>query len=329
MRGSRTIQSIAALPAAELIARTLASIAPRRRDVLAVLTFHRVAPAARVVPGLLSATPESFARLLDVLAGHFRFLPIDALLERERGGAPLPPRSLLVTIDDGYRDVADHVWPELNRRGLPATLFVPTAYPGSPETSFWWERAWAAIDATDRPALTVDGRARPLLSAPDKATAYRAVRTFLKSQPHDALEPSVVWLEEELGFAPGQRPEPSGRSLDWPALRELQTAGLALGSHTRTHPLLTRVDDRALDDEIGGGVSDLAREVGSDLGAFAYPSGEVHDAAVASARRAGIRVAFTTERGVNDLRDGRWLNLRRINVGLATPPSLILAQAAR
>jgi peptidoglycan/xylan/chitin deacetylase (PgdA/CDA1 family) len=329
MRGSRIVRALAAVPPAERIARALASAAPRRRDVLAVLTFHRVAPTAGAVPGLLSATPETFARLLDVVADRFRIVSIDEILERERGGAPLPPRSLLLTIDDGYRDVADHIWPELTRRGLPATLFVPTAFPGSPDATFWWERAWAAVEATDRPHLTVDGRSLPARTAAERASAYRAVRSFLKSLPHDRVEPSVAELEDQLGFPAGRRPEPSGRSLDWPALRALRAAGLALGSHTRTHPLLTRVGDRALADEIGGGVADLAREAGSDLPAFAFPSGEARDAADASLREAGIRVAFTTERGVNDLRDGRWLRLRRINVGLATPPSLILAQAVR
>ena len=44
---------------------------------------------------------------------------------------------------------------------------------------------------------------------------------------------------------------------------------------------------------------------------------------------AGIRAAFTTERGVNDLRNGDWLRLGRINVAVGTPSSLILAQAVR
>ena len=59
MRGSGRIRSIAAVPPAERIARAVARVVPRRRDVLAVLTFHRVAPTARVVPGLLSATPHN------------------------------------------------------------------------------------------------------------------------------------------------------------------------------------------------------------------------------------------------------------------------------
>jgi peptidoglycan/xylan/chitin deacetylase (PgdA/CDA1 family) len=329
MRGTRTIRAIAALPAAERIARLLARVTPRRRDVLAVLTFHRVAPVEGVVPGLLSATPDGFAHLLDLLGERFRILPIEAVLERERGGAGLPPRSLLVTFDDAYRDVADHAWPALADRGLPATLFVPTAYPGHPDRSFWWERAWAAIEATDRPAVTVDGRSMALGSPADRLAAYRALRAWLKSGRHDEIEGRLAPLEDELAVPGGRRAEPSGRSLDWTALRDLRAAGLALASHTRTHPLLTRIGDDALAEEIAGGVDDLARETGSELAAFAYPSGAFDDRAAAAVGAAGIRLAFTTERGVNDLGDGDWLRLRRINVSVATPPSLILAQAVR
>jgi peptidoglycan/xylan/chitin deacetylase (PgdA/CDA1 family) len=329
MSVSATIRSIAELPPAERIARALARAIPRRRDVLAVLTFHRVAPVDGVVPALLSATPDGFARLLDLLGEHFRVLTIDDLLERERGGAALPPKSLLLTFDDGYRDVADHAWPALVERGLPATLFVPSGYPGRPDTAFWWERAWAAIQATSRQAVTVEDRSMPLVSAADRAAAYRAIRTLLKAGPHQEIDPSLTRLEEEL-LAPGApRSVPSGRSLDWPDLRDLRGAGLALGSHTRTHPLLTRVDERTVAEEIVGGVDDLARETGSDLPAFAYPSGEVPERAEAILGEARIRVAFTTRRGVNDLRDADWLRLRRINVAVGTPTSLILARAVR
>ena len=329
MRGSAAIRSIAGLPVADRIVRALAAVAPRRRDTLAVLTFHRVAPPDRVVPGLLSATPDGFGRLLDLAAEHFRVVGIEAVVERAQGGAALPPRSLLLTFDDAYRDMAETVWPALAERGLPAVLFVPTAFPADPGRVFWWERIWAAIQATQRRTVVVDGRTLPLTTAAERASAYRAIRTVLKASPHDRLEPSVAELERQLIDDLGARPEPSGRSLDWGALIEMRQSGLRLGSHTRTHPLLTNVDDETLTREIRGGIDDLAREGGSDLPAFAYPSGAFDARAVDAVRAAGIRAAFTTERGVNDLRNGDWLRLRRINVAVGTPSSLILAQAVR
>jgi peptidoglycan/xylan/chitin deacetylase (PgdA/CDA1 family) len=329
VRGATTIRFLAALPPADRLLRAILQRVPRRRDVLAVLTVHRVAPADRVVPGLLSATPDGFARLLDLIASEFHVLTIEEVLERERGGPGLPPRSLLLTFDDGYRDIADHAWPALAARGMPAVVFVPSAFPGHPERSFWWERGWAAIEATRRPNVVVGGTTLPLRSPGERAAAYRAVRTLLKAGPHRDVEDVVASLEDALADGGEPRAEPSGRSLDWDELRALHLAGLAVGSHTRTHPLLTRVDRPAIAEEIRGGVDDLIRETGSSLAAFAYPSGEVPDHVEPILRDAGIRVAFTTQRGVNDLRAADWLRLRRINVAVATPPSLILAQATR
>ena len=297
--------------------------------MLAVLTFHRVAPPDGVVPGLLSATPDGFARILDRVASEFHVVSVEDVLERERGGPGLPPKSLLLTFDDGYRDVADHAWPALVARGLPAVLFVPSAFPGRAEAAFWWERAWAAIDATRRPVVTVGADSLPVRTGAEKVAAYRAVRALLKAGPHQDIEDLVSALEDELAGGDGATAEPSGRSLDWAALRRLRQEGLALGSHTRTHPLLTRVDRRTMTEEIAGGVDDLARETGSRVPVFAYPSGDVPDDGDVILREAGVRLAFTTRRGVNDLRRVDWLRLRRINVAVATPPSLILAQATR
>ncbi|HEV7810803.1 MAG TPA: hypothetical protein VGO64_09390, partial [Candidatus Limnocylindrales bacterium] len=147
MRTRRMLRSVAGLPLVERAVRALATRVPRRRDILAVLTFHRVVAADGVVPGLLSATPEGFAAMLDIMMDAFTVISIADVLARRDGGPPLPSRSLLLTFDDGYEDLADHAWPALVARGLPAIVFVPTAFPagpGRPGAAFWWERLWAA-----------------------------------------------------------------------------------------------------------------------------------------------------------------------------------------
>jgi peptidoglycan/xylan/chitin deacetylase (PgdA/CDA1 family) len=114
--------------------------------------------------------------------------------------------------------------------------------------------------------------------------------------------------------------------LGWEALRDLRAAGVALAPHTRTHPLLTRVPAAAATTEITGSRDDLTRETGSELAVLAYPSGATSVAVADAARAAGIEIAFTTERGTNDLRTADWLALRRINVSVRTPDALVRAQ---
>lgn len=62
------------------------------------------------------------ARLLKLL--RYRALPFDRLVALLRSGAELPPRSVVITFDDGYRDNLEIAWPVLRRRRLPPTIFL-------------------------------------------------------------------------------------------------------------------------------------------------------------------------------------------------------------
>jgi peptidoglycan/xylan/chitin deacetylase (PgdA/CDA1 family)/GT2 family glycosyltransferase len=75
-------------------------------------------------------------------------------------------------------------------------------------------------------------------------------------------------------------------------IRRLECAGWEIGHHTRTHPVLTTLDDDQLDEEIVGGKRKLEALLGHPVSTFAYPFG-VHDIRVRrAAKRAGFRAAF-------------------------------------
>ena len=324
------IRRVAGSPPFERFVDVLERLVPARPDSLAVLTFHRVtADGPGVVPGLLSATPAGFAALLDRLTKRHSIVGVDDVLQRARGGAPLPRRALLLTVDDAYTDFAEHAWPALRERGLPVVLFVPTGYPDAPDLAFWWERLHAAIASTDLAAIDGPDGPMPVATLPERQAAYRRLRAWLKAMPHDDMLGRVDNLVAALGAAGEAEAKPDGRVLGWDELRRLRAEGVSLAPHTRTHPLLSRVSREAGDTEITGSREDLARLTGSELPVFAYPSGATSPDAVGAARQAGIEVAFTTERGVNDLRAIDWLALRRINVSARTPTALVRAQVLR
>lgn len=82
--------------------------------------------------------------------------------------------------------------------------------------------------------------------------------------------------------------------LDWDALARLAAEGVTLGAHTRTHPDLRGVDERALDEEMDGSATSIAERTGTRPVAFAYPYGMVN-AAVTRAAARHFRYACTTE----------------------------------
>ncbi len=306
-------------------------IAPRRRGVLSILTYHRVdEPAARpdLLPSLISASPAAFAEQMAMVARAFDVVSLGDVLDALDRPERLPRRAVLLTFDDGYRDFLTHAWPVLRAASLPATLFVPTAFADDPTRSFWWDRLWAALVGTSRqePIPTPLG-ALPVGRA-HAATTASTLRTWLKELDHDAAMAEVDALVGELG-EPSPPDQPA--VLGWEDLRRLASDGVTLAPHTRTHPLLDRVPLERAVDEIAGSHADLERELGGTASVprvLAYPSGAYGGSAPEAAERAGMHLAMTTDRGGNDLRRADRWRLRRINVGGRASTPLVRAQLA-
>jgi peptidoglycan/xylan/chitin deacetylase (PgdA/CDA1 family) len=280
--------------------------------ILPVLTYHRVDEPERtpdLYPGLIGATPAEFDEHMRFLAAFHSPLSLPELLAIRRGEAPLPPRAVMVTFDDGYRSVAEHAWPAMRRHGVPLTLFVPTAYPGEPAAAFWWDRLWSAL-GDERDVVPTPVGDLPVRTPEERLRTYRRLRGLVKSLPHEEATRVVDELCRDAGVE-----SPGASVLDWDTLRRLAGEGVALGPHSRTHPLVQTLPPADARAEILGSLGDLEREVGSVPRVFAYPGGGVDRETTALLREEGFELAFATRRGLNDLTRPDWLRLRRINVG--------------
>lgn len=117
-RGNRyAIQCAVALVAALFAPLVSASSA-------VVLEYHHV---AEDTPPSTSVTPEKFEAHMDHLAENdFNVWPLPKLVETVREGGDIPKRTVALTFDDAYASVYDEVFPRLQERGWPFTVFVAT-----------------------------------------------------------------------------------------------------------------------------------------------------------------------------------------------------------
>jgi peptidoglycan/xylan/chitin deacetylase (PgdA/CDA1 family) len=96
-------------------------------NAVPVFLYHAVTddPPAWIAP--FTVTPRTFVEQLDRIADSgLSVIPLRRLVAAQRGGPDLPPRSAVLTFDDGFADFYWTVAPLLAERELPATLFVTT-----------------------------------------------------------------------------------------------------------------------------------------------------------------------------------------------------------
>jgi peptidoglycan/xylan/chitin deacetylase (PgdA/CDA1 family) len=259
------------------------------------LTYHRIVQREHdpeSTPGMISATQERFDAQVRFLARHYEPVALEQVLRGVRQRTNLPRRAVLITFDDGYRDFATAAWPILKRYQVPATLFVPTAYP-------------------DR--LT-------LRNEEERRASFLTIRARLKGLLHDDAMQLVDRLCADLG---GSREHENSTILSWQALRALASEGVSLASHTHTHPLLNRISRQQVRTEVATSIRTLEREIGPAFPVVSYPNGAHDDAVLDVLRQCGVELGFTQLPGHNDLSACDPLRICRINVTRRTTVALL------
>jgi peptidoglycan/xylan/chitin deacetylase (PgdA/CDA1 family) len=105
-----------------------------------VLTYHRIADPEQGVEPTLTVSAEDFHEQLNWIKHHgYTSITASHLSEALAGRATMPPRPVLLTFDDGYRDLCDFAFPALAASGLSATVFVVTGELGQFSS---WDKAF-------------------------------------------------------------------------------------------------------------------------------------------------------------------------------------------
>jgi peptidoglycan/xylan/chitin deacetylase (PgdA/CDA1 family) len=91
--------------------------------------------------------------------------------------------------------------------------------------------------------------------------------------------------------------------LSWAEVKIMSRAGIQFGSHTATHPILSRIDRGRAEREIVDSKRAIEAETGASVDAFAYPNGSPADFTQETKsllRDAGYAYAVTTVAGPNE-----------------------------
>ncbi|MFY9514100.1 MAG: polysaccharide deacetylase family protein [Rubrivivax sp.] len=278
---------------------------------LSIVIFHRVlAQADPLFPGDPDA--PHFDAICRWLASWFRVLPLDEATDRlARGG--LPPRAACITFDDGYADNHDLAMPILRRHGLTATFFIATGFLDGGR--MWNDTVVESLRRCRADRLDVSGLGLPRLSLldlggwPARRAAMRQLLGAIKYLGFDERQACVDRLAALAGAA-----LPHDLMMRSEQLKAMASAGMQIGAHTVSHPILARLDAAQAEHEIASNKAELESRLQQPVRLFAYPNGKPGDdylpRDVETVRRLGFSAAVSTSPGA--ARSGAGLRLHEL-----------------
>jgi peptidoglycan/xylan/chitin deacetylase (PgdA/CDA1 family) len=241
------------------------------RNRLSILIYHRVLPRRDpLFPE--EGHAEDFDRHMEQLAGCFRIIRLSDAIQGLRRGK-LPPRAACITFDDGYADNAEVALPILKKHGISATFFVAAGFIDGGR--MWNDTVIELIRHTSAGIIDLSSLGLgkfEIETIPQRRQAIEYLLGELKYLPPDIRQSKV---EGMVALVPAT---PSGSSGDLmmtsDQVRVLHQAGMEIGGHTTSHPILARMENSAARADIAHGKEILEGIIRVPVRLFAYPNGK-------------------------------------------------------
>ncbi|MGE5027690.1 MAG: polysaccharide deacetylase family protein [Betaproteobacteria bacterium] len=292
------------------------AMASGRGRRLSILVYHRVLPRSdAMLAGEVEAA--AFDWQMALLAEHFQVLPLSEAVRRLRDGS-LPTRAACVTFDDGYADNHDIALPILQKWRLPATFFIATAYLDG--GWMWNDVVIEALRQARGEVLDLEPLGLPTYSLTTfrlRSEAAMSILKRLKYLPPDQRQNAVSQVCRSASAE-----LPASPMMSAGQVRALHNAGMEIGGHTVSHPILAGLQPEQAYAEIATGKEQLEHIAGGAVRLFAYPNGkpgmDYQPEHVEMVKRIGFAAAVSTAWGAADP-DSDFYQLPRFTPWDATP----------
>lgn len=186
--------------------------------------------------------PAIFRKQLQFLKAHYNLIHPEDFRASIEHAKPLPPRPALVTCDDGLLNSLTDMLPVLQSEGVSCLFFVTAASCGANPGMLWYEELYELmriqpLSESDSQLLPEEG-VEPPPSASFQARWWNTVRRASRLDS-GARADWMARVRAHSPHLPDFRSERRWRLLTASGLKQLADAGMTIGAHTLSHPVLS------------------------------------------------------------------------------------------
>lgn len=269
-----------------------------------IITYHNIVGPnekrrADTQPGMC-VMASSFDSQMKYVSRNFKVVSVETLVAAIAGGVEIPPNSIAVTFDDGWRDNYTEAFPILKKYRIPAMIFLATdliksgKIPPFLEISMllgkddiWPVKAVRILrQIIDKHNLTAtiprlnDEQLRLMARNP-----YHYMVTLMMldyKHMHEIIDAMLAELRIDKAQWSDIR-----WMMNAEEIREMAASGIEFGSHGESHDLMVLIGLEQVTRELRQSKEYIEELLGKKINILAYPNGDYNDAIIKEVQSAG------------------------------------------
>lgn len=289
-----------------------------------ILMYHRVVNPEKCrdifSTPQITVTTDTFEKQIKFLSNQYRVLSLAEFYGYHSNKKPLPPKTAVITFDDGWEDNYLNAFPILKKYKVPATIFLTTCFIGNTSV-FWQEKLRFLLQAFLRKSfnerrfflekfINLPGTLKACMALNNDAAIVDIPDNLMDMTEEDRTV-FINDLEEFLGFP--QFPIKTNGFMTWENAREMVKDKIDFGSHTENHKIMTKLSAKEICKEITLSKIKIEKELNTQVQAFAYPNGYFNKRVMENVKKSGYRYAVSVDSGLNNMNTNLYC-LKRLNI---------------
>jgi len=245
---------------------------------------------------------EIFENQIKFLKSNYNIISMSDLYENIIKNN-IPDNSLLITIDDGYNDNYNVAYPILKKYSVPAIIFLSTDFIDK-KSWLWSNKLEYILKQTQKENVSLNFGAGDIdfcLATPcDVHHAQLSIFNYCRTLRENVKNKYLDDLSDILDVRVPEEVTVDYAPLSWSQIREMSSHGIEFGCHSKTHPILARIDEKDLHDEIVQSKKVIEERIELPVQFFCYPNGQPEDVdsqLIDLVKKSGYCMAVSTVNG--------------------------------
>lgn len=263
-----------------------------------ILMLHRIAPFEDgKIPANenMKVSPEFLEHfIIQSKSKGYCFISLDSLYDGLKNGT-LKEKSLVITIDDGYKDNLTFGYPVFKKHNVPFCIYVCTSFPQKSHNMWWFALEDYLLKHN---TANIEGESFDISSLQNKQKAFLRFREIIIENSNNYEDATEIMNKLGIFYNPRDY---DGLALLWEEIKYLLEDNLTtIGNHTNSHPIFANLSNDEIINDIKKANSAFSAHLNYLPEHFAYPFGsriEVKKEHFELLKELGFKTATTTRNG--------------------------------